>query len=568
VNRHVAEQLRPFLRRPRIDLLLIAGVSALAGVLEAAVLILVVNAAVAIADGTSAQPIDLPIIGVEASISQVLWCAAGLTIAVAAANAIVSWLSARVGTEVLESARHRTIAAFLGASWDRQSAEREGSVQETATTLAFQSSSLTMTMIGGLSAGLALIAMLLAAVFIDPVVTAIVLVFGVALFAIFRPVSRLTRSYSSAYVGANSEYTEDVARMAAMSMELRVFGVEPQILDSLDRSAASVNKSLRHTRFVARLGTTLYRDVAVLFLVAAVAALNLSGAERLVEVGAVALLIVRSLGYATLVQSSGQQISELIPNLVTLEQRLERLESSRDEAGSTVVSSFEKIELVGVSYSYDDRTPAIRDVDLTIHRGEVLGVVGPSGSGKSTLLQILLRLRLPHAGTVLMDGVDYATIEPTSWSHLVAVVPQEPQLIEASIADNIAFLRPGLTRADVERAAEAAHIAGEIRELPNGFDTMLGPRGTGLSGGQKQRVAFARALAGGPGFLVLDEPTSALDGESERRVRDTITELKGRVTLVIVAHRLSTLDVCDRVISIAAGRVEPSAAPEQVLERD
>ena len=558
---HVANQLRPFLRRPRLDLVLIAGVSAIAGLFEAAVLILVVNAAVAIADGTAGAPIDLPIIGVDASIGQVLWCAAGLTIVVALANAFVSWLAARVGTEVLDTARHRTIEAFLGSSWNTQSTERQGSIQETATTLAFQSSSLTMTMIAGVSAGLALAALFLAAVLIDPIVTVIVLAFGVALFAVFRPVSRLTRRYSSVYVEANSGYTEDVARMADMSMELRVFGVESQILGELDRSAASVNDSLRRTRFVARLGTTLYRDVAVLFLVAAVAALNLTGADRIVEIGAVALLIVRSLGYATLVQSAAQQVSELSPNLTTLQTRLERLESSSDPIGSAAVSSFETIELVDVAYSYDDRIPALRGINLTIRRGEVLGVVGPSGSGKSTLLQVLLRLRLPGDGAVLVDGVDYATITPTSWAHLVAVVPQEPQLIEASIADNIAFLRPSVTRADIERAAEAAHVATEVRELPDGFDTVLGPRGTGLSGGQKQRVAFARALAGAPQLLILDEPTSALDGESERRIRDTISELKGRVTLVIVAHRLSTLDVCDRVISIEAGQVEPGTSP-------
>ena len=258
MDRRVAQQLRPFLRRPRIDLLIIASASAIAGLLEAAVLILVVNGAVAIADGTSALPIELPVIGIEASIGQVLWTAAGLTIAVAMVNTVVSWLSARVGTEVLETSRHRTIEAFLGSSWKTQSAERQGSIQETATTLAFQSSSLTMTMIGGLSAALALSALFLAAVLIDPIVTAIVLAFGVTLFAVFRPVSRLTRRHSSVYVEANSEYTEDVARMADMSMELRVFGVESQILDALDRSAGMVNDSLRRTRFVARLGTTLY----------------------------------------------------------------------------------------------------------------------------------------------------------------------------------------------------------------------------------------------------------------------------------------------------------------------
>ena len=557
----VAQQLRPLLRRPRLDLLVIAGVSAIAGLFEAAVLVLVVSAAVAIADGTAAVPIDLPIIGVEASIGQVLWCAGLLTLAVAGANSIGAWMSARVGAEVLETARHRAVAAFLGASWRTQSAAREGSVQETATTLAFQSSSLTMTVTVGLSAGLSLSALLVTAVFIDPVVTAIVLVFGLALFAVFRPVGRLTRRHSGTYVEANSQYTEDVARMAAMSMEVRVFGVEQQTIGALDRAAATANDSLRRTRFIARLGTTLYRDVAVLFLVAAVAALNLGDGDRLVEVGAVALLIVRSLGYATMVQSALQQISELSPNLTKLDDRLRQLESSVDRLGTAESTSFDTFELRGVSYSYDERTPAIRDVDLTLRRGEVLGVIGPSGSGKSTLLQVLLRLRLPTTGSATVDGIEYTEIAAGPWARLVAVVPQEPQLIEASIAENIAFLRPDVTRADVEQAAEAAHIAGEIRELPDGFDTLLGPRGSGLSGGQKQRVAFARALAGGPRLLILDEPTSALDGESERRVRDTITELKGRVTLVIVAHRLSTLDVCDRVISMEAGRIRPADLP-------
>mgnify|MGYP001812607483 CR=1 FL=1 len=257
-----------------------------------------------------------------------------------------------------------------------------------------------------------------------------------------------------------------------------------------------------------------------------------------------------------MVQSSLQQISELAPNLAKLDDRVRQLEATRDQPGSVDRTGFDVIELRDVGYSYDDRTPAISAIDLTIRRGEVLGIIGPSGSGKSTLLQVLLRLRLPTTGEVLLDGLDYTEISAAAWTRLVAVVPQEPQLIEASIADNIAFLRPDVSRVDAERAAEAAHIAGEIRELDDGFDTALGPRGSGLSGGQKQRVAFARALAGNPQLLILDEPTSALDAESERRVRETIAELKGRVTLVIVAHRSSTLEVCDRVVSMAAGRVQ------------
>ncbi len=557
----VFHELRPLLRHPRIDLSRVAVLSAIGGVFEATVLVLVVNAAVAIADGTTGTAIELPIVGVDMSLGAVLWWAGGLAVAVALVNAVVAWWSARLGTEVLVAARHRAIAAFLAASWEKQSTEREGALQETVTTLASQASLLTMALSNGIAGGLGLAALLLTALFIDAVVALVVLVFGVGLFVLLRPLGELTRRRSAAYVAANRRYSEHIARTAAMSMELRVFGTDAPVLGELDRSNATVGEELRRTRFSAAIGTNLYRNTAVLFLVAAVAALNLAGGERLVEVSAVALLIVRSLGYATSVQGAVQQVGVNLPGLEALNERSDDLAAHRERSGSTELSSFERIELRGVGYSYDERTQALRDVDLTIRAGDVLGVVGPSGSGKSTLLQVLLRLRLPVTGSVRVDGLDYADIDRASWSRLVAVVPQEPRLMEASVADNIAFMRPGLTRADVEQAADDAHVGDEIRDLPNGFDTVLGPHGSGLSGGQKQRVAFARALVGRPRLLILDEPTSALDGESERRIQETIIELKDRVTLVIVAHRLSTLDVCDRAISMKAGRVEIAELP-------
>ena len=128
-------------------------------------------------------------------------------------------------------------------------------------------------------------------------------------------------------------------------------------------------------------------------------------------------------------------------------------------------------------------------------------------------------------------------------------------MFAGSVRDNIRFFRPHVTDEDIARAAVAAHVAADIERLPQGFDTVLGPRGAGLSGGQKQRVAIARALAGRPRLLILDEPTSALDVTAEHLLQATIANLKGRVTMVIVAHRLTTLSVCDRVLALKGGRV-------------
>jgi len=190
----------------------------------------------------------------------------------------------------------------------------------------------------------------------------------------------------------------------------------------------------------------------------------------------------------------------------------------------------------------------------------VLGVVGPSGGGKSTLVQVLLRLRLPRSGSVLVNGVPYQEHRDSDWTRLVTLVPQEPRLMEASIAENIRFFRSGISDEQVRSAARAAHVEAEMIAQSHGFDTVLGPRGSGLSGGQKQRLAIARALVGKPAVIVLDEPTSALDAESERLVQDTIRELKGTVTFVIVAHRATTLALCDRLVVVRNGSVEQVAS--------
>jgi ABC-type multidrug transport system fused ATPase/permease subunit len=169
-------------------------------------------------------------------------------------------------------------------------------------------------------------------------------------------------------------------------------------------------------------------------------------------------------------------------------------------------------------------------------------------------VQLLLRLRRPTTGQITVDGRPYEEFDPGAWARRVALVPQEPRLFAGTVAENIAFHRSSFDRDAVVRAAEQAHVAGEIQRLDGGFDAELGPRGEGLSGGQRQRLAIARALLGEPQLLVLDEPTSALDVHSERLLQQTIAELRGRVTIVIVAHRLTTIESCDRLLILEGGR--------------
>jgi ATP-binding cassette subfamily B protein len=197
----------------------------------------------------------------------------------------------------------------------------------------------------------------------------------------------------------------------------------------------------------------------------------------------------------------------------------------------------------------------LEDVSVTIAPGERVAIVGPSGAGKSTLFQLLLRFYDPQAGRILVDGVDIRSLDPAVLRSAIALVPQEPVVFAASVADNIAYGQDGLSRVTIEDAARRAAADLFIRDLDGGYDSFIGERGVTLSGGQRQRLAIARAIARDAPILLLDEATSALDAENEALVQRALDAvMKGRTTLVI-AHRLATVVAADRILVMESGRI-------------
>jgi ATP-binding cassette, subfamily B, bacterial len=223
------------------------------------------------------------------------------------------------------------------------------------------------------------------------------------------------------------------------------------------------------------------------------------------------------------------------------------------------------IEFDEVWFEYRPDQPVLHGVSFTVERGEVIGIIGPSGSGKSTLAQLLLRLRRPSEGEIRVDGESVGALSLDDWYRLVTFVPQEARLVPGSVADNIRFFREDVTDADIERAAKLAHLHDDVTSWPRGYDTPAGERSGGeLSGGQRQRLCIARSLVGEPDVIVLDEPTSALDPKSESLLRETMAGLAGRTTLFVIAHRLSTLDICDRIMVLQDGVVRAFDTPERL----
>jgi ATP-binding cassette subfamily B protein len=561
-------QLQPLLPpRARLKAIVLVVESLIAGLLEAIMLVLVVNVALVVAEeDAGGVDLSLPVFGdVTLGTTPSLIAAGACVVLVLLTHLHLSRLTANLAAGTLRGARIRVVRAFANASWARQAQDREGALQETASTLSTQCAAVVM-QLGALSVAIVgLIALLFAAFVVDPLVTVVVLVFGVGLFVLLRPIGRITKQRSRRFVRKNSEFTEQMSQWSSLAMDLQVYGVQDVEVDRLLRQNRSISRYMAQSRFMNRAGSFLYKDVALLFLVGAVGALHLVSGVNLSAVGAVVLLIVRALSYAQGANSAMQSVHESSPNLESLLERVASLEASTEPPGHRPLDELTTVTFDRVGYDYEPGRPGIEDVTFQLAAGDAIGIIGPSGGGKSTLVQVLLRLRPPTRGEVRVSDIPYQEIAPASWHHLVALVPQEPRLFQGTVADNIAFLRSDVSREDIERAAADAHVRDDILRLPQGFDTELGPRGAGLSGGQKQRVAIARALAGRPQLLVLDEPTSALDVRSEQLLQETIHDLKGRVTLVIVAHRLTTLGSCDRVIAMRDGHVEMIGTLEEAL---
>jgi len=201
-----------------------------------------------------------------------------------------------------------------------------------------------------------------------------------------------------------------------------------------------------------------------------------------------------------------------------------------------------------------------------VRKGDFVALVGPSGAGKSTLADLVLRLYDPETGTILMDGVDVRTYHQREYRQLFGVVSQENLLFHDTVRNNIRFGRPSLTDADLERAARIANAHDFIMALPQGYDTLIGDRGTRLSGGERQRVAIARAVVHRPKILILDEATSALDSTSERLVQDAINRVVSEATAIVIAHRLSTVMHADRIVVLDRGRIEAIGSHSDLLD--
>jgi ATP-binding cassette subfamily B protein len=226
-----------------------------------------------------------------------------------------------------------------------------------------------------------------------------------------------------------------------------------------------------------------------------------------------------------------------------------------------------QIEIRNAGFRYGNRA-VIKDINLTIAPGEMIGLVGHSGSGKSTLVNLMCRFYDVSTGSISLDGVNIRALPISEYRRNIGLVLQEPFLFFGSIAENIAYGKPEATRAEIVAAARAAHAHEFILRLPHGYDSLVGERGHGLSGGERQRISIARALLINPRILILDEATASVDTETEKEIQKALDNLVHGRTTIAIAHRLSTLHKANRLVVLDQGQIVEVGNHDDLMARE
>jgi ATP-binding cassette, subfamily B, bacterial MsbA len=425
-----------------------------------------------------------------------------------------------------------------------------------------------------LQSGATVVLTIVALVAISWELTLIALVIAPLLIALLQPLLRKLRKGHRRLGNQYGEIASVVQESVSGIRLVKAFQAEPyeerRFVEASDRYARGMVRVTRIAALAQPITETVGTAIAVAILWIGAVEVLVDGAltgAALITFLILVMRMLQPLKQLSQVPTTAQQ------SLAAAERLFETLdtptETARDRGTRQVAEFRSAVTFEGVSFAYEPgAAPVLADVSFTARRGEVVALVGPSGAGKSTLVDLIPRFYEPTGGRILIDGVDARDITLASLRSLTGIVSQDTVLFNDTVRSNIAYGRPGAySDAQVEAAVCAANAHAFITDLPDGYDTVLGERGTRLSGGPRQRLAIARALLIDPPILILDEATSALDTESERLVQEAIERLLAGRTVFVIAHRLSTIEYADQILVLDRGRVAERGTHAELLAR-
>lgn len=401
---------------------------------------------------------------------------------------------------------------------------------------------------------------------------AIAALFGGLIYIITRPFSKRSKYYGERTSQTVRSLTFICLEYMSCLKLLKATAHEEQAINSF----AERNSNLFSALFLGELNTTrvnvMVQALPILMITAlfgiSIGVIELPSSLLLVFL----LFMARTAPRVAQFQQQIQNYYRLMPGYQVILTSIETAQAARENknhSGKIHTHLEHRIVLDNVSFKYPgEKSSAIKNVYLTIKRHQLVAVVGSSGAGKSTLMDLLIGLQKPDSGSITIDDVELSALNQDSWRRKLGIVTQDAAILNESLRDNLRFFNQTATDDDLAHAQKITRMDDIVKDLPDGMDTILGESGVRFSGGQKQRLALARALVGKPDFLLLDEATSALDNESERYIQDALNELAHTITIVVIAHRLSTVRRADMIYVMEDGQIIENGTYDELMGAD
>ncbi|OGM98915.1 MAG: hypothetical protein A2915_03045 [Candidatus Yanofskybacteria bacterium RIFCSPLOWO2_01_FULL_41_34] len=399
--------------------------------------------------------------------------------------------------------------------------------------------------------------------------TLAIMAIGIILFFIYKPIFYGIRKLFQEVSRLQKESNHHVGESIAGAKTIKSAAVEKIVInkasDYFDRlRRAKLSAAIYKQSTVSLIEPLGFAVIAFLFITT-----YHSPSFNIAPFAVIMYLIQRMFNYFKTAQNQIHSINEAVPYLGTMLNYRKNVVGSREIwNGDKHFSLNKEIEFRNIVFGYVKNRNVLSSLNFTIKKGCITGIIGISGAGKTTITDLLLRLFRPIDGKIFVDGIDLEDIDINDWRKNIGYVSQDIFLMNESIENNIRFYNDKMSQADIITAAKAANIYETVQLFPEKFKTIAGERGVKLSGGQRQRIALARALARNPKLLILDEATSSIDNESEQLIQESIQNLKGRTTIIIIAHRSSSVMQADNLLVLKNGQIVEQGKPSDLLNNE
>lgn len=495
-------------------------------------------------------------LGIPFTLGSILLVLGGLVLVQGALKYLRMILVSKMTTGFVAWMRTRTMDSMLRGDVAYFHDERLGTLASTLTTQSNQAGSSLFIVAEIFALAGVIVAYLIAAFLVSPALTASALAIMVVIILSMQYLINRAKAMGSNLVDRNNELHGSVVESLGGIRVIKSFVLERLRGQEFNRHADSVRDAVYKIE-KNRSQLVVYQEVALFALVGSIVYLGVRvlSADLAVTV-ALLFVLYRLAPRISNLNNLRQSLAVTMAALRSVEVTISRASDMKIINGDKKFAGLtDSIRLQNVSFSYQEGTAVLENADFTIECGKITAIVGSSGAGKSTLVDLILRFYDPDQGSMLVDGVDLKEFDLKSWRGAIGVVSQDIFLFNDTVINNILIGRPGASIESVRNAAKQAYAHEFIVALPDGYDTNIGDRGWNLSGGQRQRIALARAILKEPEILILDEATSSLDSESERLIQDYIRSIKGSRTIVVVAHRMSTIQDADKIGVLQDGKI-------------